>query len=201
MTTYLFFDTETDGLPKLHRPVSDIDQPQLIQFAGLLVDDSRNVLSSINVLVKPLKRSIPEEASKVHGISTEKAQQFGYAPRTAMEIWFELYTKADIVVAHNIKFDAFIMAVHQHRYGQDIKLEDRECFCTMENSTALVNLPPTAKMQAAGFFRPKNPKLEECIKHFFNEDLEGAHDALVDVTACMRVYFHLKSLEQTHGAN
>ena len=68
-------------------------------------------------------------------------------------------------------------------------------FCTMEAACSVVNLPPTAKMLAAGIHRPKSPKLEECVKHFFNEDLQGAHDAMVDVAACRRVYLHLKSLE------
>lgn len=50
-------------------------------------------------------------------------------------------------------------------------------------------------MLAAGFTKPKPPKLEECIRHFFDEALEGAHDALVDVRACARVHRHLISLE------
>lgn len=58
-----------------------------------------------------------------------------------------------------------------------------------------MNLPPTERMRAAGFNKPKPPKLEECIRHFFNEDLDGAHDAMIDVAACRRVYFHLKTLE------
>jgi DNA polymerase-3 subunit epsilon len=50
-------------------------------------------------------------------------------------------------------------------------------------------------MLAAGFTRAKQAKLSECITHFFNEDLTGAHDALVDVRACARVFFHLKNME------
>jgi len=49
-------------------------------------------------------------------------------------------------------------------------------------------------MLAAGFTKPKPPKLEECIRHFFNEELDGAHDAMVDVRACRRVYFHLQTM-------
>ena len=51
-------------------------------------------------------------------------------------------------------------------------------------------------MRAAGFNKPKSPKLEECIEHFFGEKLSGAHDAMVDVGACKRVYFNLKALER-----
>jgi hypothetical protein len=38
--------------------------------------------------------------------------------------------------------------------------------------------------------------LAECVKHFFGEDLAGAHDALVDVRACARVFFRLRDLQK-----
>jgi DNA polymerase-3 subunit epsilon len=47
-----------------------------------------------------------------------------------------------------------------------------------------------------GMMQPKPPKLEECIQHFFSEELPGAHDALIDARACARVYFHLKTTEE-----
>ena len=72
----------------------------------------------------------------------------------------------------------------------------KSLFCTMEAATPIVNLPPTERMVAAGITKPKPPKLEECIRHFFDESLEGAHDALIDVRACSRVFFHLKTLEK-----
>jgi len=50
--------------------------------------------------------------------------------------------------------------------------------------------------RAAGINKPKPPKLEECIRHFFGEELDGAHDAMVDVVACRRVFFHLRTLER-----
>jgi DNA polymerase-3 subunit epsilon len=54
-------------------------------------------------------------------------------------------------------------------------------------------------MLAAGFNKPKPPKLSECIQFFFNEELVGAHDALVDVRACVRVFRHLmgNAVEET----
>lgn len=53
-----------------------------------------------------------------------------------------------------------------------------------------------ARMLAAGISKPKAPKLAECVKHFFGEDLAGAHDALVDVRACARVFFRLRDLQK-----
>ena len=55
-------------------------------------------------------------------------------------------------------------------------------------------------MIAANFHGPKMPKLEEAIWHFFQEKLEGAHDALVDAKACGRLYFHLVKMEAEAAA-
>jgi DNA polymerase-3 subunit epsilon len=59
-------------------------------------------------------------------------------------------------------------------------------------STPICNLPPTAKMIAARRNHPKTPNLGEAFEFFTGEKLEGAHSALVDVDACMRIYFALK---------
>jgi DNA polymerase III subunit epsilon len=44
-------------------------------------------------------------------------------------------------------------------------------------------------MRAAGFFKHKSANLAEAYKHFTGLDLQGAHNAMVDVSACMTVYF------------
>jgi len=190
--TVFFFDTETTDLPKDFKPANDPCQPQLVQFAGILAENENDVLASVNVLVQIPRGPVAPGAEKAHGISTEKANKFGVSPRLAMELFTELYCMADIVVAHNIKFDAFIVAIHRAHYGQDLELPDRETYCTMKKATEVLNLPPTEKMVASGRLSAKPPRLEECIKFFFDEKLEGAHDALIDVKACMRVYYHLK---------
>ena len=66
----------------------------------------------------------------------------------------------------------------------------------MTSAAPIVNLPPTDRMRAAGRTGPKSPKLSECVQHFFSEEMIGAHDAMVDVRACARVFFHLKSLQK-----
>jgi DNA polymerase-3 subunit epsilon len=76
-------------------------------------------------------------------------------------------------------------------------IEKRPSYCTCESAKPIVNLPPTDRMRMAGFNGPKPPKLEECMMHFFGEQLTGAHDAMVDVLACARIYHHLtRKVEQ-----
>lgn len=65
----------------------------------------------------------------------------------------------------------------------------------MRQSAPIVNLPPTPKMVAAGFTKPKPPSLTECMRFFFNEDLVGAHGALTDARACARVFHEIRRRE------
>lgn len=69
---YLFFDTETTGLPKRwNAPVTDLENwPRLVQLAWIMYDDRGNMLESRDVIVKPEGFTIPPEASRVHGITT-----------------------------------------------------------------------------------------------------------------------------------
>jgi len=188
----LFFDTETTGFFQDRLPYDHPDQPRLVQLAAQLTTDDGLPLSSISLIVNP-GIAIPERASAVHGITNDIAEQVGISENTAIGIFAFMARRSAVVVAHNSKFDVGVMECVRARTS--IPLELPETFCTMENSSPIINLPPTERMRAVGIMKPKPPKLEECIRHFFGEELEGAHDAMVDLVACRRVYFHLKSLE------
>lgn len=190
----LFFDTETTGFFQDRLPVDHPDQPHIVQLAAELCDDTGNTVSSFSLIIDN-GVEIPVQASNVHGITTERAVQFGVSAAAALSMFTHLYQRADIVVAHNIKFDRGVVEAAIARHHDRVMPLRKPLYCTMEAASPIVNLPPTERMLAAGFTKPKPPKLEECIKHFFNEALDGAHDAMVDVVACRRVYFHLKSLE------
>lgn len=194
----LFFDTETTGLAQDRLPVDHPDQPHIVQLAAQLCTPDGKPRASFSFVVDPGIASgvlIPERASAVHGITADIAAKFGVSPQVAVEQFKHLYDRADEIVAHNLKFDIQIIETAIARVYKKVMRLAKPRFCTMESATPVVNLPPTEKMRAAGFNKPKPPKLEECIKHFFGEDLTGAHDAMVDLTACRRVYFHLKTLE------
>lgn len=190
----LFFDTETTGFFQDRLPVDHPDQPYIVQLAAELCDNAGNSISGFSFIVGP-PIPIPERASAVHGITDEKAVEFGVNQEFALTAFTHLYQRADVVCAHNIKFDRGVIeaAIARH-YGRVMPLR-KPLFCTMEAAAPIVNLPPTERMRAVGIDKPKPPKLEECIRHFFGESLEGAHDAMIDVAACRRVYFHLKTLE------
>ena len=76
---YLTFDTETTGLPKNYSaPISETDNwPRMVQIAWQINDKSGNLISSESHIIKPRDFTIPFNAEKIHGISTEKAIEKG----------------------------------------------------------------------------------------------------------------------------
>ena len=76
---YLIFDTETTGLPRSwSAPITDTDNwPRCIQIAWQLHDEMGNLIEHQDYLVKPDGFNIPYDAERIHGISTELAEQQG----------------------------------------------------------------------------------------------------------------------------
>lgn len=189
--TILFFDTETTGFTREGSAPTHPDQPYVVQLACQLTDDAGDILGGFSFIVKQVG-PIPPQAAAVHGISDEVAAKFGVEPGFAMRAFEHLLARADLVVAHNIRFDKLVVEAAMSRHSGQLWMLDKPRFCTMEAATPICNLPPTERMMAAGRKGPKAPKLEEAVRHFFDEPLDGAHDAMVDVIACRRVFFALK---------
>lgn len=198
--TYIVFDTETDGLPAWKLPSDHQMQPHIVQFAGILYSDEHQELEVHNHLVKPDGWIIPP--NMIHGISHERAMDEGISEKEVTDIYRQYLRLPEgssfRSVAHNLSFDQKIMRIAMLRYGltrPEIEtLELVPTFCTMRHATPIVNLPPTEKMIAAGFNKPKTCSLSEAIRFFFNEELDGAHDAINDVRGAQRIYRHLLAL-------
>lgn len=194
--TILFFDTETTGLPQFKKPSSHPTQPHIVQLAARLVTSQQKVIHEFSAIIKlPEGVKIDEAALDAHGITEEYAAEFGLSPVAVMQLFRRLYSMATLLVAHNTPFDVKLLKAAASRYLGGDKFDAVPTYCTMKVATPIINLPPTEKMIAAGFTKAKSPRLEECIQHFFGEKLDGAHDAMVDVVACQRTYFHLQSLD------
>lgn len=189
---FLAFDTETTGLPLWHCQSDDPQQPHVIQIAAILFDGNGQEHDVFSSLVKPGRNAVmAPEAFAAHGISLEKANSEGVTPYDALDRFMAMIGKADLVVGHNVSFDIRLMRIMAARWTGKKWDNTLPAFCTMRKSSPIINLPPTPKMIASGFNKPKSPKLGECVAHFFSEELDGAHDALIDVRASIRVFNHL----------
>lgn len=205
MPATLFFDTETTGKAEFNSPVIDRAQPKIVQLAAILRDDeTKREMASLNVIVEPRDWTIDPGAEKVHGISVAVAKQFGVDHHRTVDLMLDLMEKADTIVAHNIRFDSLVLRHALYLYAQDQPGEATHAEIFAALSKNLDRMRPRCTMLAAVpvvkilHQRPRHPadfkwpKLEECVRYFFDESLDGAHDALVDVRACIRVYDELE---------
>ncbi len=185
--SYLIFDTETTGLPKNWKaPVSKLDNwPRLVQIAWLQCDNSGNVLASSDYIVKPQGFTIPKDAENIHGISTETAMTEGVALKKVLNQFSIAINNSNFLVAHNMSFDEKIVGAEFLREDIKNKLFDISRICTMESSTDYCKLP--------GKYGYKWPSLSELHYKLFDQYFEEAHNADVDVKACAKCFFKLKS--------
>lgn len=190
----LFFDTETTGKADMRGSTKANHQPHIVQFGALLTEDNGDERASMNVIIKPTGWEIPKEASDIHGITTETAVRCGVPLASAIGLFSNMLAVSSELVAHNIDFDLFVVQCALHRLGLDgirgsvicaERLENIGVFCTMKSATDVCQLP--------GPYGFKWPKLTEAHKHFFGEELSGAHDAMTDLRAC--IYFELTKKE------
>jgi DNA polymerase III epsilon subunit-like protein len=185
---YLFFDTETTGIPKNYKaPASDArNWPRMVQIAWLLVDKDGKEQKSIENIIKPDGFTIPTDAAKIHGITNEVAMQKGVELKSALEQITLDFAQAEILLAHNMSFDEKILGAELLRMGYANEVEAKARKCTMLASVDHCAIP--------GQYGNKWPKLQELHKKLFNAEFAGAHSALADVRACAKCYFELKRI-------
>ena len=189
MDYLLFVDTETTGLPKKHIQSLDPSQPHLVQLAAILTNSSGEEISCCNFVIKPEGFSIPEEASRIHGISNELAETCGIPIATVLSVFNNLCIQSSEIVAHNIEFDRREIEREILRKGIQSRFVGKKSTCTMELWRERCHIPPTEKMVKAGITKFKSPSLAEAYELATGSKLENAHNALVDVRACKEIYF------------
>ena len=180
---YLFFDTETTGLPKNYRaPYTDLDNwPRVVQLSWLVSEDSKILKESDNII--KVDFPIPVESSRVHGITNEVSEAKGRDLSVVLdEILADIET-VDFLICHNLSFDLAILQSELLRAHKNHEISTKQ-FCTMKSSVDFCKLP--------GNYGFKCPKLEQLYQICFQEKLENAHDAMVDVKASFRCFDKLE---------
>lgn len=176
----LFFDTETTGKYDFRASPDAHHQPHLVQLGAILVDASWNVRDQFAAVVKPKNWIIPDEAAKVHGITTEIAQAVGSHLTDVLHQFAGFCRAANLRIAHNLQFDDAVMETAFARTG-DVWHKTPIGFCTMHAMTDVCKIP-------GNYGDYKWPRLAEAYKHVTGKEFVGAHDAMADVLACVDVY-------------
>jgi DNA polymerase III subunit epsilon len=187
----LVFDVETSGLPSRRGAhYSDLDVwPRIVSISWALYRGPDAQVKHIHTLIRPDGFSIPPEATRIHGIDTERARREGApAPATLASLLQDVATHApSLVVAHNVDFDRPILLAEFLRAGLGDEFARLPSFCTMASTTELCRLP----RPRGGY---KWPTLDELHRYLFGAGVEVAHDAGADVLSCAKCYFKLLQL-------
>ena len=190
---YLIFDTETTGLPKRwDAPITDTDNwPRAIQIAWQLHDAMGNCIEHQDYLIQPDGFNIPYDAEKVHGISTELAQEQGVPLSEVLNKFNIALTKTKFVVGQNVKFDLNIMGAEFVRGEVANPLQELPVLDTCTERTASLCQIPGGR---GGKF--KLPTLTELHEFLFEQPFAEAHNATADVEATSRCFLELIRREE-----
>ncbi len=141
-------------------------------------------------VIKPRDFKIPKEATDIHGITNEYANENGVDFSSILEHMWKDMSKCSHLVAHNISFD-FGVVLHELSLQRGIagrqminKMFSMDRICTM--------LQGKKHMKVKKF-----PKLIELYAHMFNGALlQGAHNAQVDTDCCADCYREMQKQMQ-----
>jgi DNA polymerase-3 subunit alpha len=185
---YLIFDTETTGLPRnWSAPITDTDNwPRCIQIAWQLHDELGNLIEHQDYLVRPDGFNIPFDAERIHGISTELAQEQGADLAAVLEKFNIALSKSKFIVGQNVGFDVNIMGCEFHRMGIASPMSSMPVLDTCTEITASLLKLPGGR---GGKF--KLPTLTELHQFLFDKPFSEAHNATADVEATTRCFLEL----------
>lgn len=191
----LLFDTETNGLPvKMYESFYKTENwPRILQIAWQILvvgEDGCSIAAeaSGNMYVKPDSAMVWDaEAAGIHGITQEMLETQGRPLAEALAAFRAAAAAADVLIAHNIAFDApVVMAEYVRHEGRAVDLAwmPRAQYCTCDGTRALCKLPTIYATPRNPYKRPKLSELHTWL--LGGPGAYAAHDAAGDV-ACLSV--------------
>ena len=197
----LFIDTETTGLPlNDNLPYTDLKNwPYLVQVALIIEDDNYGILAKRNIILKPDGYTIPESATKIHGISNERAVKNGEDRDKVISFLDLALYKSDIIIGHNVSFDLNVIKSEIIRIkGIENALFEKKkhiVIDTMKMGSNICKIPYLS-FHTRLSMPNKYPKLDELYYKLFNKHFNNQHDAMADVQAAYDCYYELKRKSQ-----
>jgi len=184
MITYddiVYFDTETTGLLEkgMEWQTDYLRFPRICQLSWIYKGVEENHI------IRPDGWEIPQEATAVHGITTEYALEHGEPIQQVLQKFMADCSEAKLICGHNIYFDISITKSELMRYGL---YESMKAETALFKGKRIDTMRPAMKFVDARFSngRLKFPRLEELYAKCFNGETFPAHDAIEDVRAVVR---------------
>lgn len=159
------FDTETTGLLK-PSPAPLEQQPEIIEFYSCVIDEDFNLIRELETLIKPSIPKLPDIIPKITGITDDML----IGQPSFLDVYPDLarfMTGVDMIVAHNLEFDAQMMANELLRIGKLIQFPwPRHHVCTVVKSIGV---------------RGHRLKLSDLYEEATGKEFKDAHRAKQDV--------------------
>lgn len=193
---YLFFDTETTGLPlDYNAPSTDLlNWPRLVQISWIVSDNNGFIITKDNHIIKPNGFTIPDDVAKLHGITTERALAIGEKVEDVLHrFWMEVQS-ASYIIGHNVSFDENVVEAEFYRMGENNVFLTKHSICTKLASTDYCKIPNPWNNREY-----KWPKLSELYSKLFGKDFVDAHNSEADVQATFECFWKLKELGVLSG--
>lgn len=165
----IIFDFETTDLT-LPEEARLSKQPEIIEFAGVKIDESDPDLAiseELEFLCRPKKR-IPEFISNLTNITNEMVEnEFPFVG--SLESLESFFRGERICIAHNVAFDIQILSIELRRLDRIMNFPwPSSHLCTAENSAQIYG---------------KRIKLGDLYEKTFGKKFKEAHRAMPDVKA------------------
>jgi DNA polymerase III epsilon subunit-like protein len=189
---FVFYDTETAGLPRLwNAPVEHLaNWPRVVQLGWVQTDQKGEIISEACRMVKPEGFRIPADAIARHGITNERASAEGLPVLEVLQEFFNLLSKTDVLIAHNADFDKHVLGAELLRANLENRLAMMPHICTMTEK-AIMEHCGIPNLKYGGL---KWPSLTELHRKLFGQAFGQAHDALADCHAVRKCYFRMREL-------
>lgn len=181
---YLFFDTETNAIGRLCKPVSQT----LMQLAWIVTDEQGDTVSSNNRFVQGATSVGPRAP---HDITPEYVEANGCPPQDVLRDFMvdveRVVQSGGRLVAHNIAFDVGVL---EHAGAEFTEAMHAACLCTMKHANIVAHC---SQKNARGGV--KWPKLVEMYTTLFQQaPQETLHDAMGDTRVLTRCFHELLRL-------
>ena len=133
-------------------------------------------------IIKPNGFTIPEEVSRIHGISHEMAVEQGEDLEDVLSEFLLDLKKCSMLIAHNMQFDRDV-----------IRTELVRALFPLEERTWFRKFPKVCTMLTIAEKGQRWPRLGAAYAKHCNKTLEGAHQATNDTLACGELFFKIRN--------
>lgn len=164
---FVVIDTETNGF----------SDPRLAAFALIFVSPALEIQHEVSFFIRPVGWSMSQEATGVNGLTDEFLCEHGIDVAAARFMWRAAIALDRRPIGHNLGFDLRVMANEFGHAGEEAPATDAR-LCTLE---------PARRRATSG-------ALVVAHREIVGAELVGAHDALADARATLRLFAKLVEL-------